>query len=571
MAVLFVTTDEQSAGQRARLAAVPRRRGIHLGQWLAGFAAVLAFAAVGLLFGIDVTRPDTVIALSLLLFAAVAIIRWPITGIYITIATTVLTDGYPSPYVQTVLSELGFFSNLNLLGLPKSITINMFEVLLIVTILRVVVGCFNRGRPLVRGPLFGPMLVFGAMVVMGEVNGLLTGGDFKVTLWEIRPLFYFVILYILAINTVTDPRHVRAILWLTVLGTGLRALYGIWVFTQIPADLQATAETVIEHDDSLFFAAAVALVIAALIWRKQLPRAFVLATVVVLPVAAIMMELNKRRAVFLCVALILFSMIPVVWANLRSKEMRQRFVAALAVAAALGGIYLAVFWNHSGGIAAPAAAIKSYFQPDERDYLSNLYRDEENTNVRATFAGSPLIGVGFGKQMDIVVPMVDLTSKWALQLYMPHNNMLWLWMRMGILGFAAFWTTIAAALLLIAAAMRLGLRRLRAVIGEGPAGSGPLLTRAQAQAAREAAEFMILAILLLGVLGALTALASADQGFMSFRLMPYTGAIAGALAAMWEIYSKRFAALPDAPLPELNTQEKTAHVQRRRVRIITGA
>src|SRR5262249_8148599 len=148
--------------------------------------ALIAFAGISVLFRVAVDRPDTVIALGLILLCVIAIIRWPVTGIYITIITTLATDTFPSPYVQTVISTLGFFSNLNLLGLPKSITNNMFEVILAVTILRVAISRFSRGLPIVRGPLIIPILTFGALVLMGEVNGLLTGGDLKISLWEIR-------------------------------------------------------------------------------------------------------------------------------------------------------------------------------------------------------------------------------------------------------------------------------------------------------------------------------------------------------------------------------------------------
>jgi len=171
---------------------------------------------------------------------------------------------------------------------------------------------------------------------------------------------------------------------------------------------------------------------------------------------------------------------------------------------------------------------------------------------------------------------------WALQLYMPHNNMLWLWERMGIIGFGAFWAMVGSSLLLVIACVRLGLERLRTVVAEAQARlptpmpglhqvrNNARLHGADAQDAQECAEFLVLALLLFSLLATLMALGSADQGFMSFRLMPYTGTIAGALAGAWETYARRYAALPEAVPQQLITQEKPVHVHRRRVRIFAG-
>ena len=114
---------------------------------------------------------------------------------------------------------------------------------------------------------------------------------------------------------------------------------------------------------------------------------------------------------------------------------------------------MAVFWNRDGGIAAPAASVRSVFEPSERDYLSNLYRDQENANLKYTISFSPVVGIGFGRPFQVIVPMVDLTKEWAFQFYMPHNNMLWLWMRMGVIGFVIFWVAIGAAIMLAAACL----------------------------------------------------------------------------------------------------------------------
>src|SRR5207248_6613630 len=109
-------------------------------------------------------------------------------------------------------------------------------------------------------------------------------------------------------------------------------------------------------------------------------------------------------------------------------------VCVVALIVIAGSSYLAVYWNKGGATARPAQSVRSLIAPDERDYASNLYRDQENENLRFTITSSPIIGIGFGKPFAVINNMVDMQSVWPFQLYMPHNNILWLWLRMGLLG-----------------------------------------------------------------------------------------------------------------------------------------
>ncbi len=82
-------------------------------------------------------------------------------------------------------------------------------------------------------------------------------------------------------------------------------------------------------------------------------------------------------------------------------------------------------------------------EPDPRDAASNLYRDLEKINVRATIASDPLLGVGFGRQFLFVVGMPDL-SFWPFWHYQPHHNILWVWLKIGAIGFIIFWVVMGS-------------------------------------------------------------------------------------------------------------------------------
>jgi hypothetical protein len=332
-----------------------------------------------------------------------------------------------------------------------------------------------------------------------------------------------------------------------------------------------------------------------------------------LPIASFVIIINHRRAAFLCLYLIVACLLPLIWVSLQSRQHRTRLVYGMLVVALCGGLYLAVFWNRSGGLAEPARSVRSVFQPDDRDYSSNLYRDQENANLRYTIGLSPLVGIGFGKPMEINTPIVDLREQWSLQFHMPHNNMLWLWMRMGIIGFVLFWMVIGAAVLLVTACLRLGLAKLTALLKEerearhalphgatstptlirqpamlvqlrsflGARGQpiimdrrsiskGQELIRSKRNELRQCAEFLTFTFVVLGVFVSLVASAIVDQGLMSFRLTAFSGAMLGALTGIWKVHLLKIPELAPIPQPS-NVETSRGAVDARGPRMLQPA
>ena len=60
---------------------------------------------------------------------------------------------------------------------------------------------------------------------------------------------------------------------------------------------------------------------------------------------------------------------------------------------------------------------------------------------------SPLIGYGYGRPFEMVVPMVDLTATDPLIHFIPHDQILWVWMRVGTIGFVVFWIMFSVILI----------------------------------------------------------------------------------------------------------------------------
>jgi O-antigen ligase len=120
--------------------------------------------------------------------------------------------------------------------------------------------------------------------------------------------------------------------------------------------------------------------------------------------------------------------------------------AAIAVTV-LGAVYTAAYWNQEyGALAQPARAIRSQIDPSERDESSDVYREIERYDLEQTIRDNRLFGVGFGRPFVQYKLLPNLTSFWPLQLYTPHQNVLWLWLKVGFLGISVVLAAFAIAL-----------------------------------------------------------------------------------------------------------------------------
>src|SRR5215470_6038512 len=106
--------------------------------------------------------------------------------------------------------------------------------------------------------------------------------------------------------------------------------------------------------------------------------------------------------------------------------------------------------SYSGTLAEPARAIVSVIQPgaaDAGDAASNQYRINEDFDLKYTEKQNPLLGYGFGKPFLEPMPLVDISSKDPIYLFVPHNTIYWVWMRLGPIGYLALWYLFGALIL----------------------------------------------------------------------------------------------------------------------------
>ncbi len=476
----------------------------------------LAFALLvgGTFAAFAADYPFLPLALLVVLLTPVLLWRFPRLALYITLAAAclfelgIVTDPNGIPYPDSLTDRVPLFWNVNTIFQVyahtdfKGIPLNLFEVfILIAGACSVVRAVYTRTTNLRGGPLLLPIGVYTGFVLLGWMNGVLTGGDFKISLQEVRSQLYFGLAYLMAVNIVRTRRDLRAVIGITVGCIGVKAL--LLSFRRfVTLHGQPLPDQGVGVHEEAFFFDAFALLLLTLVLCKALPRLRRWMWVLLPFVEIANLALNRRAATaaMLIVVPILLA------AAYQALPERRRGILTFAVCLTVGfSIYYPLFKNTSGTLGQPARAIQSNFAPDARDASSNAARDAENANLMATIKTFPVQGYGYGRPYFHVVQMADISTIYALEDYIPHNQILWVWERVGSFGFLAFWMMIAAILIFAGQTLR--------------APDADSLTRA-------VAIFALLTTVLLVVFGLL------DLQLSNFRDVLFAGIWAGVLAVL---------------------------------------
>ena len=370
------TAEEYAAQARVRT------RWFLLGGGLLAGAVAASFVA----FGLDnIFLPS---ALLLAVLTPILLWRFPRLTLYFSLVAACLfelgqvrgPDG--RQFADSLTDRVPFWWNVNTIVQVytqtdfKGLPLNLFELFIIVAgVCSCLRAVYTGSTNLRAGPLLLPIGVYMAFVLMGWVNGMMTGGDFKISLQEVRPQFYFGLAYLLAVNLVRERRHLLTLLWITGLCVGLKAIL-LTLRRYVTLSGQPIPDQGVGSHEEAFFLNAFLLLLLALTLCRVLPRLRWLMWSLVPFVVLGNLVLNRRAATAAMVIVVPL----VLLAAYQALPDRRRLITALGLTLAVGfSIYYPLFKNSDSVIAQPARAIKSNFQPDVRDASSNASRDAENT------------------------------------------------------------------------------------------------------------------------------------------------------------------------------------------------
>ena len=392
-----------------------------------------------------------------ILVVPVALLPWllkaPERGVYLLVAAAVVVEIFPLAWPDSLTDRIPLFQNLSNVGVP-GLAMSPVEVLMVEA------GAVGLARAasagtlrLPRGPLPMAYLAFMAVVAVAEIHGLFSGGDFKLSLWELRPQVYGFVLFLLASGLVKDRRQLATLAMVFLLAVLLKAVLGDyrWQFTA-NHDL-GQRETLLAHEDSYFMLLYVVAVVVALVWLRR--RAVLMPLLLGSPLVALCLLANQRRAGLFALAGAVMAVAALV---IRFEpRVRRQAVLLTAVAAVAAVAFIASSWNQQYGIRGQLVRpVRSLIDPGSRDTSSDAYRTAENGNLLVSFQRDPILGMGFGMPYLTVYPQADISMIYPLWNVIPHNSLLWVPMRMGVPGLMTFWALIGMGVLQAGAVVRNG-------------------------------------------------------------------------------------------------------------------
>jgi O-Antigen ligase len=406
--------------------AATRKRQLVLLTTLVG---IMSLALVRLILMFPVGAAGGVVAW----LALVVVVLQPRYGVYLLLALILpfeAGDPRDNPFQM-----IGFFVNAS----PQTslqvggAILTPLEILLLLVCAAWLCGAAIRRKLDFRAGILGKQaLLFGVALIFGIVRGLMAGADFNVVMWESRFLVAMVLCYVVAANTIRTQAHVQALLRIVFICVGLSGLEGVWrKFALADAGLLGDVkEFWFSHEGVVIWGLLIFLVMARLAfggsrWQQLLGLPLTCT-------AVFAMLLSERRAGYIAAILAFVALALVLFVAQRKAFWLIAFPVLVA-----GAIYMPLFWNNTGTLGQPARAVRSISEPDPRDAASNAWRDLEAINVRATIQSDPLLGIGFGRPfLQVVqVPSIAYFGFWNLE---AHHNILWVWMKTGILGFICF-------------------------------------------------------------------------------------------------------------------------------------
>jgi hypothetical protein len=411
-------------------------------------AAALGFSMALVLFG----GPLPLVAVLGALGIAGAIVARPRFGLYLLLFCALFLEQWGIAGIDPVSARLPFYQTLAGAGVLP-VPVSPVEMVLIVTLAAVALPMIaRRGRQFVRGPLFAPLVLFLALVAASVGFGLAGGGgagpfDIRAAWEETRAFFYMGITYVLAANLLQTKAQLRTFMWIVIAAIGLKSVQGIVRFVYVRSN-GLNVDSIIGHEDVVFFATLVVIAAGLLLFGSKLEataRRQFRAMLVVLPPLVFTLLVTNRRLGFVVLAAGLTLV-----ALLLLKTRRDLFVRLVPVALVAAGVYTVVFWNNTGTLGQPIRAVRSIVAPaTERDRSSNAWRELENFNINYNIRTASVTGLGFGRPYSFVVaqPPLDATG-FTYWRYIAHNAIYWVWMKMGIFGFMAFWYFMGSAIIL---------------------------------------------------------------------------------------------------------------------------
>lgn len=294
------------------------------------------------------------------------------------------------------------------------------------------------------GDLMIPLALLMLATFIGIGVGMAQGNvEMSVLRSETRGLFYLPVLYLLGTHFLTKREHIEQLFWVFIIAANIMSaenVYRYFAYVRGSYNLEISPSLAFSHESALFAALAVIFLMARVVWSPSIFSEWKSFALMALPIAALLVMRRRAGMVALDAGLILLCIVLL-------KENLKLFLIVVPVAILGVGALLMMTWNSPGGSGTFARSFRAATgsEVSERDTSSDDYRKTEMQNIRLNIQGNPVVGLGFGQPFTFYIQVADL-SGWPLWQYVPHNSILWFWMKAGIVGFVSLATLLGAAI-----------------------------------------------------------------------------------------------------------------------------
>ena len=425
-----------------------RRRQDRLNFGLAYAGCILGSLLIGAIAIATVPRPFSLVGLILVMALVVAVAR-PVFGVYLLVLFTALGDLSIWDWYPFTSS---FSSTFSVLYIAHGLIFSPLELFLAALLIGWFFGMLRkRTWVLWRGALLRPLLVFTGFILLGFVWGMARGGNMNVALWELRRFLYLAIAYVLITNLFKRQEQYERLYWCVMVAVVINALFAYQTLEGLTAAERLTLDSLVSHGATLPMNALFIMVLGAWLFRNGSWVKRLLLPIMGVPVFIVYLASDRRSAIVGLLGAIAMLFIVLFWTR------RRAFWRVVPPILLLGVVYVGAFWNNTTETGGPAQAVKAVIAPGQvskNDQLSDMYRRIENADIVFTIKANRLLGVGFGKPFLRPYPLPAITN-FLLADYMPHNSLMWIWLKSGVFGFVAM-------LYLFGATMRQGARAILA-------------------------------------------------------------------------------------------------------------
>lgn len=286
-----------------------------------------------------------------------------------------------------------------------------------------------------------------------ELSGIVRGGDFRMSLWQINSVVYLPILYLLFQEGLRTPKDATGLLKVLLIAACYRALFAtvvIHTFFNPTADESGSFKLAYatSHADSMLFADAFLAVIVVLVERAANKKVR-WRLIALLPIFMLGMVSNNRRLVWVHVIMSLVF----VYLLTAASPLKRRIQRSLLFASPLALGYVLAGWESQyGGFFKPVRTLRTIVDAKADTTGSTFWRELENFDLVATLRENPIFGSGYGHPYIEAIKLPDIP--YQLERYCPHNSILGLWAYGGVVGFAGLTMLWAAGIYFASRAYR---------------------------------------------------------------------------------------------------------------------